>query len=82
MEDDKLAAHSPDAHLVHVLDIGQAQGPLHGQEVITQYALGKLGHTEWIEAPVDGMPALEGIVRWYKHRIGIIIHNACQIGFG
>lgn len=49
--------------------------------MITQYALSELGHTERIEAPIDGMPTLECIVRWYEHRIGIIIHNARQIAF-
>lgn len=50
--------------------------------MITQDALSELGHTERIEAPIDGMPTLECIVRWYEHRIGIIIHNARQIAFG
>lgn len=81
IEDHILATHGMDHSLIHILDIRYTQWSLHGQEMITQYALGKLGHTERIEAPIDGMPTLEGIVRWYEHRIGIIIHNARQIAF-
>lgn len=81
IEDHILTAHGMDDSLIHILDIGYTQWSLHGQEMITQYALSELGHTERIEAPIDGMPTLEGIVRWYEHCIGIIIHNACQIAF-
>lgn len=81
MEYHILPAHGMDNHLIHVLNIGDTQWTLHGKEMITQHTLSELGHTKWIKAPIDGMPTLEGIVRWYENRIGIIIHNACQIAF-
>lgn len=63
MEDDILPAESVNDHLVHVPDVGESQGALHGKEVIAEHRLRELWDAERIEAPVDGMPALEGVVR-------------------
>lgn len=40
--------------------------------MITQYTFGEFLYTERIETPVDWMPALKSIVRWYKNCVRAI----------
>jgi len=82
VEDDILATHGGHDDFVHIPHIGQPQGSLHGQEVVPKHRLGELGHREGVESPVDGMPALEGVVGGNQHRIRIIVHDPGQIALG
>lgn len=55
--------------VLHALDVDQAERLAHLQEVVAQHRFGELLHAERIEAPVDGVPALEGIVRRNQDRV-------------
>jgi len=82
VEDDILATHGGHDDLVHVPNIGQPQGSLHGQEMVSKHRLSEFRHGKRIESPVDGMPALEGVVRRNQHRIRVVVHDAGQIALG
>lgn len=49
--------------------------------MIAQHTFGELLDTERIEAPVNGMPALEGIVGGYEYCVRAIVHYLCEITF-
>lgn len=65
MEDDFFSAQClrhlsiSDVCLVHVAS----------DEVVYHYVFREFWNGEWVEAPVDGVPPLECVVCWNKHRI-------------